>query len=80
MPRIEEVEPESAAPAIAEMLRAQEASFGYMLNATRIMGHCPDITAASGAMGQAVDNEGHIEPSLRYLLNVHVAGLNGCPF
>lgn len=80
MPRVPEVQPETAAPAIAEVLRKQEASLGYMLNATRVMGHCPDVTLASSAMGRAIDGEGHVEDSLRYLLNLHVAGLNGCPF
>ena len=80
MPRLPELGADTAAPAIAKALRAQEEAFGYAFNSTKLMGHCPEITVAAGAMGQAIDDQGNIEPALRYLVYVRVAGLNGCPF
>ena len=80
MPRLPEISAESAAPAIAKALRAQEEEFGYAFNSTKLMGHCPQIAAAASVMGQAIDAQGNIEPGLRYLVYVRVAGLNGCPF
>ena len=44
--------------------------------ATKMMGHCPEVTAAANRMGQAIDAEGNIEASLRYLVYVRVASLN----
>ena len=80
MARLPDLEIAAAAPSIAKMMRAQEDSFGYVFNATRMMGYCPEITEAANRMGAAIDHTGHIEPSLRYLTYVRVAGLNGCPF
>ena len=80
MPRLPELSADTAAPVIAKALRAQEKEFGYAFNATKMMGHCPQIAAAATAMGQAIDEQGNIEPTLRYLVYVRVAGLNGCPF
>lgn len=80
MARLPDLEIDAAAPSIAKMMRAQENAFGYVFNATRMMGYCPEISAAANGMGAAIDGSGHIEPSLRYLLYVRVAGLNGCPF
>jgi alkylhydroperoxidase/carboxymuconolactone decarboxylase family protein YurZ len=80
MARLPELDATTASPPIAKALRAQEATFGYPLNATKIMGHCPEVTQAATALGGAIDREGNIEPKLRYLLYVRVAGVNGCPF
>ena len=80
MPRISELTTESAAPAVQADMRAQEESFGFVLNSVKIIGHCPEIMSAQGALGRAIDGTGHIEPRLRYLLYVKVASINGCPF
>lgn len=80
MARLPDLEIASAAPAIAKAMRAQEDAFGYVFNATRMLGYCPEINDAANSMGAAIDRSGHVEPTLRYLLYVRVAGLNGCPF
>ncbi|MBT6276469.1 MAG: carboxymuconolactone decarboxylase family protein [Chromatiales bacterium] len=80
MPRLPEVTPESADPAIAKMLQAQEEAFGHAFNATKMMGHCPEIVRGANGLGAAIDKQGNVEPALRYLLYVRVAQLNGCPF
>ena len=43
-------------------------------------GYLPGVAGAATKLGQAIDEAGHVEPALRYLLYVRVAGLNGCPF
>lgn len=80
MPRLPELNQEDASAEIRAAMQAQVDAFGLVFNATKIMGHCPGISAASAAMGAAIDDAGHIEPSLRYLLYSKVATLNGCPF
>lgn len=80
MPRLPELTPDTAAPAIQKIMEAQEAFFGFALNSTKIMGHCPSILDGANALGKAIDKSGHIEASLRYLLYTYVASLNGCPF
>lgn len=80
MPRLPELTADTAAAPIAKALRAQEREFGYPFNATRIMGHCPEISAGANRLGDAIDAEGHVEPALRYLVYMRVASLNGCPF
>jgi hypothetical protein len=80
MPRLPELTSETAPPDIAKMFQAQEQSFGYALNGTKMMGYCPEITHAANKMGAAIDEQGNVEPSLRYLVYIHVAKLNGCPF
>jgi hypothetical protein len=59
---------------------AQLETFGLVFNSTKIMGHSPGIAAAAGALGAAIDEAGHVEGRLRYLLYSKVASLNGCPF
>ena len=80
MPRIPELTPETASPSIARAMQAQIEAFGFPLNATKLMGYCPDVAKAANVMGDAIDGEGNIEESLRYLLYSKVATLNGCPF
>ena len=80
MSRLPDLTIDDATPAVAGMMRAQQEAFGDVFNATKVLGHCPGIAEAATAMGQSIDAAGNIEPSLRYLLYVRVAGLNGCPF
>lgn len=80
MPRLPELDSDSASPLVQRMLDAQAEAFGFALNSTRVMGHCPDIARAQGVMGDAIDQAGNIECRLRYLLYSKVASMNGCPF
>ena len=80
MPRLPELTPETASPAIQKAMAAQMDTFGFVLNSTKLMGYCPDVAKASNVMGEAIDGEGNIEESLRYLLYSKVASMNGCPF
>ena len=80
MPRLPELEFQGASPNMQKAMQAQLDQFGFVLNSTKVMGHCPDIAAAQGHLGNAIDRSGHIEADLRYLLYSKVATLNGCPF
>jgi alkylhydroperoxidase family enzyme len=70
----------AAAPAVREMMAAQERLFGFVLNPIKQMGHCPTIAEGQVALTQGIEKAGHIEGSLRSLIYMRVATLNGCPF
>ena len=80
MPRIPELDAAAASPAIAKMMAAQESHFGFVLNPLKVLGYCPPVAEGMQAMGQALEDSGHIEGRLRALLYSRVASLNGCPF
>ncbi len=80
MARVPELTPDSADDALRTIMQSQEEMFGFVLNPTRVMGHVPGVVAASARLGQAIDDGGNLEDSLRYLVYSKVAALNGCPF
>ena len=80
MPRLPELTPDTASAPVRKMMEAQAVIFGFVLNPTKVMGHCPEVAVAQTALGQAIDRSGHVEGRLRYLLYAKVASLNGCPF
>lgn len=80
MPRLPELTMDTAAPPIQNLMQAQQAKFGFVLNSTKLMGYCPTIVEGQVALAQGIDNAGYIAPRLRYLLYTFVATLNGCPF
>lgn len=80
MPRVPELDAEHATASIREVMRKQEDAFGFVLNPTKVMGYLPEVTRAQARLGQALDESGHLEASLRYLVYAKVASLNGCPF
>jgi alkylhydroperoxidase family enzyme len=61
-------------------MEAQQATFGFVLNPLKLMGYCPTIVEGQTALAQGIEQAGHIEARLRYLLYTFVASLNGCPF
>lgn len=79
-PRLPELSKEDAAPSVREVMEAQEAYFGFILNPTKLLGHCPAILEGQAALAKALERSGHLEASLRSLLYTKVASLNGCPF
>jgi hypothetical protein len=80
MPRLPELTIETAPPTIQKLMEAQQATFGFVLNPTKLMGYCPTIVEGQAALAQGIEQAGHIEARLRYLLYTFVASLNGCPF
>ncbi|NNL84873.1 MAG: hypothetical protein HKP27_04430 [Myxococcales bacterium] len=80
MPRIPELSVADAAPAVQKMMAAQEAYFGFVLNPTKLMGHCPTIVEGAQSLMEGIEAAGGLEGGLRSLLYSRVASLNGCPF
>jgi len=80
MPRLPELTPEIADPAIRKLMQAEERILGTVLNPTKLMGYCPPIAQGQSALGAGIDKAGNIEAELRYLVYTFVAGRNGCPF
>src|SRR5436190_11688734 len=54
--------------------------YGQVLNSTGVYAHRPGIQLGVRALADAVAGSGLIPARLRFLLNVRVAGLVGCPF
>jgi hypothetical protein len=78
--RLPDLEQADAVPAIAKVMQAQLDEFGYVFNATKMLGYCPEVSQAAASMGRALDRENNIEAPLRFLLYSRVAMLNACPF
>lgn len=54
--------------------------FGGPLNTTMVWAHHPALLAAYKAWSKAMSDAALIPASLKYLVYVRVASLNGCPF
>lgn len=80
MPRIPELTQAAASAPVSKMMAQQEDYFGFVLNATKVMGHSPSIAEGAQTLMVGIDNAGYIEGRLRSLLYARVASLNGCPF
>jgi hypothetical protein len=80
MSRLPELTLETAPPTVRQMMEAQQATYGVVLNPLRLMGYCPTIAEGQAALARGIEQAGHIEARLRYLLYTFVATLNSCPF
>ncbi len=54
--------------------------FGAPLNTTMVLAHHPSLLIAYKAWSKAMSETTLIPDTLKYLVYVRVAGLNGCPF
>jgi len=79
MARIRGLEKSEVPPAIQEIYALQEEQYGTILNNTKVYAHCPGILLALRGLDQAIGDSGLIDPTLRALLNVRIAEINGCP-
>lgn len=80
MARLPFISLDDATPEVRALFEKDRARTGQVLNTTRIGAYRPAIAAAARALGQAVAGSGLIEPQLRCLINVRIAGLVGCEF
>ena len=80
MSRIPPLEPASASPEARALFEQDEQVFGQVLNTTAVAAYRPTIAAAAKQLGKAVGEAGLIPAELRFLVNVRVASLVGCPF
>jgi hypothetical protein len=77
--RLPPVDPGSAPEEARVLFEQDQAIFGQPLNSTLIAAYRPSIAGAVKRLGQAV-GAGTIPDQLRFLINVHIASLVGCPF
>jgi alkylhydroperoxidase family enzyme len=80
MPRVREIEDDGGNPILRETFARQRERFGDVLNATKVMAHCPPILGAAQALGAAIEQSGQLPKGLVPLVYLRVATLNGCPF
>lgn len=80
MPRVKEIEHPNGNPILEDAYAADRQAFGTVLNSTKVYAHCPPILHAAKLLGKAVEESGLLEPSLRALVCLRVAQINGCPF
>ncbi len=80
MPRVREIEEDGGNPILKEVFERQRATFGDLLNPTKVMAHCPPILRAAQALGASIEQSGQLPKPLLPLVYLRVASINGCPF
>jgi len=80
MPRVTEIESDGGDAELADMFAKERASFGGLLNPTKVLAHRPGILRAAKELYAACDASGLIPLPLLSLVYARVAALNGCPF
>jgi alkylhydroperoxidase family enzyme len=67
-------------PAIQQILADETRQHGAPLNTTKVWARHQALFDAYRAFSKAMRETSLIPPTLRYLVYVRVASLNGCPF
>ena len=80
MPRVTEIEDAGGDPILTDIFSKERAAFGYVLNPTKVMAHCPPILRAAKALGASIAESGTLPKGLAALVSLRVAAINGCPF
>ncbi len=80
MPRVREIEEPGSDAILQEVFAKEHATFGFVLNTTKVQAHRPGIMKAAKSLSAAVDASGLIDPQLLALVYLRVALINGCPF
>jgi len=80
MARVREIEDDGGDQTLADLFAKERASFGDLLNPTKVMAHCPPILRAAKALGASVEQSGLLPKALLPLVYLRVASINGCPF
>ena len=80
MPRVSEIEEDGGDLTLKAIFDKQRELFGYVLNPTKVLAHCPPILRAAGLMGQAIEQSGQLPKGMLPLIYLSVASINGCPF
>jgi hypothetical protein len=80
MPRIPCVEPEAACAEVLSYYQRDEERYGVVLNNTKIYAHnLPILRGVKALVGHFGEAQA-IELTLKSLVRVRIASLNGCPF
>jgi alkylhydroperoxidase family enzyme len=80
VPRVSEIHDPGSDPVLQEVFAKETATFGFVLNTTKIQAHCPGIMKAAKQLSAAVERSGLLDPQLLALVYLRVAQINGCPF
>ena len=80
MPRVREIEEDGGDPILQEMFARERGVFGSLLNTTKVYAHCPPILKAAKQLSASIEKSGLLPASLRPLVYLRVALINGCPF
>jgi alkylhydroperoxidase family enzyme len=80
MPRVSEIEDPHGDPILTEAFARDQALYGYVLNPTKVLAHCPPILRAARALGASIAESGKLPKGLAPLVCLRVAAINGCPF
>jgi alkylhydroperoxidase family enzyme len=80
MPRVREIEDDGGDPTLRELFAKEREAFGSLLNTTKVYAHCPPILKAAKQLAASIEKSGLLPASLRPLVYLRVALINGCPF
>jgi alkylhydroperoxidase family enzyme len=78
--RVAPPDPARLPDAARRLVDEETRRFGAPLNTTMVWAHHPALLAAYKAWSKAIGDTALIPASLKYLVYVRVASLNGCPF
>ena len=80
MPRVTEIEDDGGDATLADIFAKERATFGDLLNPTKVLAHCPPILRAAKLLGASIEQSGQVPKTLLPLVYLRVASINGCPF
>ena len=80
MARISGISERDRTPEILAISQKQEATYGSSLNPLPILGLRPTILEGTDALAAGIAASGLIEVSLKRLVSLKTAIINGCPF
>lgn len=80
MARIKGPDIEKLDTRLKRIFEKQTEQYGKPLTGQYLAAHCPEIFNGMRGMFGALYKSGLLEPSLRNLLNRHVALINHCPY
>ena len=80
MSRIPPLNIDTAPPEARPLFEQDIEAYGQALNTTAVSAYRPGIARAVRRLGKEVAEAGLIPAQLRFLINVRVASLVGCPF
>jgi len=80
MPRVKEIEDDGGDPILTDIFARERELFGGVLNTTKVYAHCPPILKAAKQLSASIEKSGLLPASLRPLVYLRVALINGCPF
>ena len=80
MSRVIGIAKENVAPEIQEAYERQEALYGNPLNTLQVYALRPTILQGTTALAAGIEASGLIETSLKRLVSLKAALINGCPF